>query len=84
MSVVLRLDTHTCPRCGLALKIVRDPAGGLAVHYDMAAWAQQCELKDGDGPLGCAALRPSIITWLAEPAEAYDTTTGSACRTGGV
>jgi hypothetical protein len=80
MSVVLCLDIHTCPRCGLALKIVRDPAGGLAVRYDMAAWAQQCARKDADGPLGCASLRPSIKTWLGVPAEAdtYDTTSGSA------
>jgi hypothetical protein len=65
MSIVVRLDSHVCPRCALPVTAVHEPEA-TAVRYDVAGWARRCQRTDCDGPLACPWMKRTLQTWLDE------------------
>jgi hypothetical protein len=79
MTIVFRLESRTCPRCGLPLKVVQENGSdALVARYDMSAWTQSCTQTDCDGPMSCPHLRASMRSWLEQlPNARYETVGGS-------
>lgn len=65
MSIVAHIESQTCPRCGLPLKVVRK-RDGTTVRYDVEGWSRRCQRADCDGPLACPWLKPTLKAWLDE------------------
>jgi len=65
MSIVVRIESQACPRCGLPLKVVREREGAT-IRYDVAGWSRRCQRADCDGPLARPWLRPTLKALLDE------------------
>jgi hypothetical protein len=67
MANIARIDHRACSGCGLSVTFVRE-RGSISLRYDMAAWGQQCQRKDCDGPMSCPFLGQALQLSLQDGA----------------
>ena len=66
MPKVIRRQSHTCPKCALALTVLQTE-GGITFEYDVAEWARLCQHPDAGSPLACPQMRPVVKNWVGGP-----------------
>jgi hypothetical protein len=65
MPTTTRRSSHTCPRCSLALTVVRT-GENVTVEYDIAEWGRSCRHQGSGSPLACPEVQSGLRDWLKE------------------